>query len=335
MRLSAGSSRASAALPRGRASGEWWEDLDRLPAARHPSSAMRPVLFHFPGAFVPRLLLLPERGLLCAMALATWRIARARPRPEHFEPRDRDLRRGDPGSRLFWVWRPGTSQAAHPEGDGASGTEVSRSRRLHLGGLAGPATSSTRMPTGRVTDLCAQYLTLSHIFGKVGRLLQRLLLRQAHRRRVGHLLPDHRPRPPAHPAQIYEFAGLIVLFILLHAMRLRRLAPGTLIATWLVGYGTLRFGSSTCATTWSARPTWASFRYQWTSLMAVGRPAPRAHPSVEVRAHAPGRLVIIPPTTSGRYRGAHIAHSRCAHRARGRRRRRLPDGTGRSAGGVC
>lgn len=100
-----------------------------------------------------------------------------------------------------------------------------------------------RLPILRISDICAPYLTLGHAFGKVGCLMAGCCYGALTSCITGmRTLSMARDVAPHHPAQIYEFAGLLVLFLILAA---RRDSPkprpeGLLLGIYMVGYGVLR-----------------------------------------------------------------------------------------------
>jgi phosphatidylglycerol:prolipoprotein diacylglycerol transferase len=139
-----------------------------------------------------------------------------------------------------------------------------------FGAAAGIATIlRTGMPLLRVCDLCAPYITLGHIFGKVGCFFHGCCYGKPTLAGWGFAFPHSTGGLELrHPAQLYEFAGLIVLFAILHALRGRG-APGTVIGAYLVGYGTLRFFLELVRDDMVGPAYLGLFRYQWTSLAAA------------------------------------------------------------------
>jgi len=129
------------------------------------------------------------------------------------------------------------------------------------------------LPLARTCDLCAPYLALGHAFGKVGCLLAGCCYGALTTSRCGvKIWSMARDAQARHPAQIYEFAGLIVLFLVLAGLRdkARGRAPGAVFGTYLVGYGSLRLVVEGFRDAKMIGPPYAGMGlHQWASVAAI------------------------------------------------------------------
>ncbi|GBC99317.1 Prolipoprotein diacylglyceryl transferase [bacterium HR17] len=115
-----------------------------------------------------------------------------------------------------------------------------------LGGVLGVwwVTRRYRLPFGQVADAAAPGTALGHAFGRIGCFLNGCCYGAPTTLPLG--VRFHNPALgvdtlPSHPAQLYEAAGLAVLFLWL--VRYRRFAPytGAVFVMWVMGYAVLRF----------------------------------------------------------------------------------------------
>ena len=137
------------------------------------------------------------------------------------------------------------------------------------GGLA--YVLATGLPLLVILDL-TRYIAYGHLVGRVGCLLEGCCYGKPTDGPFGLCLPtvagDSLRR---YPTQIFEFAGLVVLFtgLDLLARSPRRPPRGSLFGLYLIGYGTLRLGLEALRDD-MVGPTYAGLhRYQWASVLAI------------------------------------------------------------------
>ncbi len=101
-----------------------------------------------------------------------------------------------------------------------------------------------RVPFAKVADAGAPSLALGHIFGRIGCFLNGCCYGVPTTLPIG--IAFHNPALgietlPSHPAQLYEAAGLVLLFGWLVRYRTRSPYEGAVFGMWLMGYSILRF----------------------------------------------------------------------------------------------
>ncbi|MFA0732762.1 MAG: hypothetical protein LKKZDAJK_001114 [Candidatus Fervidibacter sp.] len=127
-----------------------------------------------------------------------------------------------------------------------------------------------RVAFAEVADALAPSLALGHIFGRIGCFLNGCCYGTPTTLPIGVIF--HNPALgidtlPSHPAQLYEAAGLLLLFVSL--VRYRRSAPydGAVFALWLMGYSLLRFFVEFVRAGVTAKVVNGLTEAQWLSLM--------------------------------------------------------------------
>jgi phosphatidylglycerol:prolipoprotein diacylglycerol transferase len=93
-----------------------------------------------------------------------------------------------------------------------------------------------------MADLYVPAIPLGYTFGRLGNFINGELYGRATTAPVGMFFPLAPTNQRRHPSQLYEafFEG-VFLFVLLWMMRKRELAKGSMLAIYLIGYGTVRF----------------------------------------------------------------------------------------------
>ena len=91
-------------------------------------------------------------------------------------------------------------------------------------------------------DFLSSAVPLGYTFGRLGNFLNGELYGRATTMRWGMIFPEDPQRILRHPSQLYEafFEG-IVLFLVLWMIRRKVKGDGSLLAIYLIGYGTFRF----------------------------------------------------------------------------------------------
>ena len=210
---------------------------------------MRPILFHVGSVAVPSYGVMLMVGLAAAVAVTA---ARAR---RHGVRRDDVLALGALalgggliGGWLLFVLTNLGEFVRDP-------TLLWRVRGMvFYGGLAGGVAACagyavlTRIPFHAVADLAAPAVPVGHIFGRVGCFLAGCCFgRESHgplavRLPAGPSDPEDLAAATVHPVQLYEAAGLLLLFGLLLVLEHRpRRRPFTLVLAYVGGYSVLRF----------------------------------------------------------------------------------------------
>jgi phosphatidylglycerol:prolipoprotein diacylglycerol transferase len=122
----------------------------------------------------------------------------------------------------------------------------------------------------KVADALAPSLTLGHIFGRIGCFLNGCCYGVPTTLPIG--VTFHNPvlgvdTLPSHPAQLYEAAGLALLFAWLVRYRTRPPYEGAVLAMWLMGYSLLRFLVEFVRAGATAKVVNGLTEAQWLSLM--------------------------------------------------------------------
>jgi phosphatidylglycerol:prolipoprotein diacylglycerol transferase len=115
-----------------------------------------------------------------------------------------------------------------------------------LGSIAatGWVASRSKVPLSSLLDALAPAAALGHVVGRLGCFLNGCCYGALTALPWGvsfsnpKICPDALPR---HPTQLYEAAGLLVLFSYLMHTRRRQRYPGELFLIWMAGYAVLRF----------------------------------------------------------------------------------------------
>ena len=239
-------------------------------ALGHTHVPMRPVVFTLLGQPVHAYFFFLSVGFTFAILLAARRTYEEEiPIEEFLNMAIAIFAAAIVGSRAFFVWEAWDHYRGNP-------LEILRFWHGGLafyggftfGGVAGLAYILwARLPIGRVTDLCAPYIVLGHIFGKVGCFFHGCCYGKPTDGSWGFAFPGTaHDLLLRHPSQLYEFAGLIAIFVGLHLLRLRRPVPGTLIGVYLIAYGVLRFLLEYTRDDMVGPAFYGLYRYQWTSV---------------------------------------------------------------------
>ena len=107
-------------------------------------------------------------------------------------------------------------------------------------GMAGTAAAirAFRLPFWKTVDLIIPPGVFAHAVGRIGCFLTGCC---AGRQTIFVWGVDFGDGVRRHPTQLYESAGIFLLFFLLKRMERRNPPPGKILFTWFVYYGTLRF----------------------------------------------------------------------------------------------
>lgn len=116
------------------------------------------------------------------------------------------------------------------------------------GGLIGAVLSAwiyirkTNLDFWEMVDLIIPVIPLGYTFGRFGNFINGELFGRITTESIGMYFPLSGGMALRHPSQLYEavFEG-IFLFAILWNLRLKTLPKGTMLAFYLIGYGTVRF----------------------------------------------------------------------------------------------
>ena len=94
-----------------------------------------------------------------------------------------------------------------------------------------------------ITDLFLTAIPLGYTFGRIGNFLNGELYGRITTSAIGMYFPDSSVGVLRHPSQLYEafFEG-VVLFVILWFLAKKNPPKGTILGSYLIGYGIFRFG---------------------------------------------------------------------------------------------
>ncbi|MFH1858455.1 MAG: prolipoprotein diacylglyceryl transferase [Candidatus Omnitrophota bacterium] len=97
-----------------------------------------------------------------------------------------------------------------------------------------------KLPLWKTLDEAVPYAVLVHAFGRIGCFLNGCCYGKPTRFILGVVFPDR--SVPIHPTQLYESAGLFLIFLALRKWSRKRTPfPGAIFLGYLFSYGVLRF----------------------------------------------------------------------------------------------
>lgn len=152
------------------------------------------------------------------------------------------------GARIFYVISFRHEFAANP-----ISAVTRRDGFIYYGGflVAAPAVwfaiRRWKLPIWPTADVLAPALALGQGIGRLGCFSQGCCFGSETKLPWGLIFPTEslagsfHPGIPIHPVQLYESLGAFLLAALLYRIWKRRPAPGSVFASYLVGYGVLRF----------------------------------------------------------------------------------------------
>ncbi len=147
---------------------------------------------------------------------------------------------GVAGARLAYVAAHASHYLAHP----VEILRVDQGGLIFYGGLLGGMLAVAwlgrrrKLPAGRFADYAITGVPLGHAFGRVGCFLNACCYGAPTSGPLGfHAAGAHR-----HPVQLYEATLNVLLYLALLRYHGRRGRSGRVLALYLAGYGTIRFG---------------------------------------------------------------------------------------------